>query len=74
MAKPIIVIELPNKALKSSEDLEIKRKVKAATNNEYHVLTICILPKEDDFKFNVYNDCKGLKDIDIESLIKEAMK
>ena len=74
MAKPIIVIELPNIMLSKDTTYSIKDSIKAATNDEYHVLVICNLPKEDDFKFNVYNDCKGLKDVDIESLTKEAMK
>jgi hypothetical protein len=69
MAKPIILIDLHYDTIKGQDISEIVRN---ATENEYHVI-IRGMP-EPTFGFQVFNDCKGLPDIDIELLIKNFME
>lgn len=67
MAKAILVITIN---YTDSENIgKIIEAVKNRTENEYHV--ICKFEKIDVPKIEVFNDCKGLKDVDIEKLIKE---
>lgn len=70
MAKPIFLVKLPNE-LTGINPIEIINSIKIITDNEYHVLIT-----QSDFKkisFECFNDCKGLKDIDIEKLINDLV-
>ena len=73
MAKPIILITVNSVAFTDGQHSIIVDAVKKQTNNEYHVLTAIVLSNEKEVTFNVYNDCKGLPDIDIEKLIDTCM-
>jgi len=67
MSKPILVVRVPIDA--SNNNIDEIRKGLSIYLTDYHL----ILFKDSSVKkitFECYNDCKGLKDIDIEKLIK----
>jgi hypothetical protein len=69
MAKPILIVRvnIPYQEI-DNLSLELSKQF-----NDYHVLVVL---DEDIDKpvFETYNDCKGLKDIDIEKLINDYKK
>jgi hypothetical protein len=67
MSKPILVVRVPIDT--SNNNIDELRKVLSIHLTDYHL----ILFKDNVKKitFECYNDCKGLKDIDIENLIKK---
>jgi hypothetical protein len=68
MAKPILVI----KTRKDADYIEYTTTKNAAENalgKDYHVIVTSSESKE--YSFECFNDCKGLKDVDIEKLIKD---
>lgn len=71
MAKPIILLTIPIDVIKSGLNprADIIEKIKADTDNEYHVLIL--IDNVDKAKIECVNDSKGLTDVDIEKLIKE---
>lgn len=71
MAKPILVIDI---VIEYVNDIDIKNLQNNLTNmldNEYHIVVRYVAENP---TIQCFNDCKGLPDIDIEALIKEAMK
>lgn len=68
MSKPILIVRLPIDASDNITD-EISKGLRIYLT-DYHVIVF----KDSSVKkitFECYNDCKGLKDIDIEKLIKK---
>ncbi len=64
MVKPIILIRINNPLTNELRDYLVKELF------DYHVLT-AVSDKVDDIQIECFNDSKGLKNIDIEKLIKD---
>jgi hypothetical protein len=73
MAKPILVVRLEGQEIDKKDIDRIRGAVIVNTKDEYHVLIANIYEGEKQVKFECYNDCKGLPDIDIEKLINETL-
>ncbi len=69
MAKPIIVINIPQDIFPIDNQSELVDTVKRITDNEYHCIVVGC-KNISDIMISTHNDCKGLPDIDIEQLIK----
>lgn len=73
MAKPILVIELPelNRSKLNNQQLEdMVKKISASVKEEYHVLIVF----KDSIRYpelKTLNDVSGLPDVDIKALIDE---
>ena len=68
MSKPILAVGVPIDT--SNDKIDEIRKGLRIYLTDYHVIVF----KDSSVKkitFECYNDCKGLKDIDIEKLIKK---
>ena len=70
MAKPIFVLTLKTH-LGRHDFGQIKAALTSDLNNEYHVIIAIDMEMKATSKFECFNDCKGLPDIDIEKLINE---
>lgn len=77
MAKPILIIKLKEYA---NNDISYKDKLSKSLENklgnEYHILLVFSIYYTEP-TFECLNDCKGLRDVDIEQIInefKEEMK
>lgn len=68
MAKPILIVTLPN-FVSTSRVISLKEGLISALNNEYHVLLATFDVKQPEYV--CLNDCKGLLDADIEALINK---
>lgn len=71
MAKPILIIKIPVYQYNDMGEAEFNRFTSGLIEqfNDYHVLSYTSLV--DEIEFNCYNDCSGLKDIDIKKLIED---
>jgi hypothetical protein len=69
MAKPILIVRanVPHEYI-DKLSLDLSNQL-----DDYHILVV-LNTEIDNPIFETYNDCKGLKDIDIEILIKDIMK
>lgn len=73
MAKPILLIELPelNRSKLNNQQLEdMVKKVSAQVKEEYHILIVF----KDSIRYpelKTLNDVSGLPDVDIKALIDE---
>lgn len=70
MAKPIFVVKIKGSPSPEDSKAIIALLIKEV-GEDYHVLTIFDDCLEGKYFFECFNDCKGLKDIDIEKLINE---
>lgn len=71
MAKPIFILRLKQNELTFNFDSErLAKQVRKGLGNQYHVM-VTIDPDTTETKFECFNDCKGLPNIDIYKLIKE---
>ena len=68
MAKPILVVHVNPENTNDKLLIGLKNGLEKDLDNEYHVLMVSI-PTVKEVKFECFNDCKGLPDIDIEALI-----
>ena len=68
MSKPILVVRVPIDT--SNDKIDEITKGLAIYLTDYHVIVFKDNSVE-KITFECYNDCKGLKDIDIEKLIKK---
>lgn len=73
MAKPILIIKLPYSKMDKERIVKESGIISDKLNNEYHVLFAIgsVPPDQDYIEFECFNDSKGLRDKDIEQLIKE---
>jgi len=69
MAKPILVIKVPENSINKDSLTKIHEAVTNLIDNEYHVL-INTSHLYKTIKFECLNDCKGLPDVDIKGLIE----
>lgn len=71
MAKPILIVKFPEYQYNDMGESEVNRFVSVLTEkfNDYHVLSYTSLV--DEIEFSCYNDCSGLKDVDIKKLIED---
>lgn len=71
MAKPIFLIKCPH--MMTFEQMKLTTKnVEDKIGCDYHVLIAPITDNE--FSFDCFNDCKGLRDDDITALIETINK
>lgn len=73
MAKPIVVIEIPQTKETANVSGLQKYLEEIALKGEYHVL-LSVSSAHKKIKYLCLNDNKGLSDVDIESMIKEYTK
>lgn len=71
MAKPILIVKIPVYQYNDMGEAEFNRFIGALNEkfNDYHVF--CPVLHLDVIEFECLNDCKGLKDTDIEKLIND---
>jgi hypothetical protein len=69
MAKPIFILHIPISLVESTRNIDDIKKNLDSKLTDYHVIVNII--EKGETKYECLNDCKGLKDVDIEKLIKD---